>query len=168
MGKFDHFVEIGVQLYKSGARDFDSWSKLLICEAGPAVKPFLSDIMKCTLMMAGASQNKIFGKKNCWEFKCCRRQKRNRWQSREDWCPVFFETKLDGIHGGNNGGRACWIVLGTHCGSGIQSNYFYKFMVCRSCDFYLATREEEGNDFIPAHKLVKMLFSRNRQALTIS
>ena len=163
MGKFDHLVAIGVQLYKDGTRDFDSWSELMICEVGPKAKPFLDDIMKCTLMLVGVSPHDTLLKKNCWEFKSCRRQNGNERLPKEGRCPAFLETKLNGIHGGNNGGRACWVVPGTLCDSKIQSSYFHKFLVCRSCEFYQAVRNEEGLDFIPTHTLIKMLFRWNRQ-----
>jgi hypothetical protein len=158
MGKFDHYVGTGMQLYKNGARDFDTWSDLMIDEVGPAVKPFLFDIMKCSLvMLEKISLNNKRLKKNCWEFKFCRRQIGNERQQGEVTCTTFQKPKLNGIYGGNNGGSACWVVPETPCDSKVQSSSFHILFVCRSCEFYQAVRDKEGLNFNPAHRLVKML-----------
>lgn len=52
-------------------------------------------------------------KLNCWEKKNCDKLD----------CPARSETKLDGIHGGKNGGRACWVIAGTKCKDAPQGKF---------------------------------------------
>ncbi len=62
-----------------------------------------------------------------------------------DACPVCKETKLHGVHGGVNGGRACWSIPHTKCGGITQGSSSEKYMNCTECDFYnMAKKEEEG------------------------
>ena len=55
-------------------------------------------------------------KKNCWEFKQCGRQVGGAKAAQLGVCPAATETRLDRMHHGVNGGRACWAVAGTLCG----------------------------------------------------
>lgn len=67
-------------------------------------------------------------KKNCWEFKNCRRNK---------------DPRLNGTHEGVNAGRACWMIAGTFCGGMIQGSYAKKEVKCLDCDFYKYVKNEE-------------------------
>jgi len=51
---------------------------------------------------------------------------------------------MDGVHGGRNAGRACWVVAGTYCGGEVQGTYAQKRENCISCEFHRMVREEEG------------------------
>jgi hypothetical protein len=82
-------------------------------------------------------------KKNCWEFKKCGREPGGGHINDHGVCPVAREEKLDGLHGGTNGGRACWFVVGTLCNGGVQGTYARKYRNCIYCDFYRAVKEEE-------------------------
>lgn len=90
---------------------------------------------------------------NCWEFKGCVKMD----------CPARFEKKLNGIHGGVNAGRACWVVAGTRCGKGgePQGTYAHKHHDCMQCEFYLKVRKEEftrkDGHFVYGPTLVEMV-----------
>ncbi len=74
---------------------------------------------------------------NCWEIKKCGKT--------DDLpCPAHRETKLHGVHGGINAGRACWVVAGTLCGGEEQGTFAKKHRDCEKCDFYGHVRREEG------------------------
>lgn len=83
-------------------------------------------------------------KRNCWEFKKCNRQPGAFKTSELGVCPAAEATKLDSVHGGVNGGRACWVIAGTLCGGEVQGTYAKKSASCRKCDFYLQVQTEEG------------------------
>ena len=83
-------------------------------------------------------------KKNCWEVKACGRCTTI---LGDDACPSCKETKLHGVHGGVNGGRACWVISQTKCGGSTQRNFGSKFANCKECDFYKLVKEEEKGSF---------------------
>ena len=82
-------------------------------------------------------------KMNCWEFHKCGRDT----TSDGSICPAAREARLDGIHGGRNAGRACWVVAGTCCNGEVQGRYAKKYATCEKCDFLAKVREEEGARF---------------------
>jgi len=86
-------------------------------------------------------------KLNCWEFKKCGRQPGGEKESVLGECPAAKENRLDGIHGGTNAGRACWVVAGTRCKGKVQGTYALKVKDCIDCDFYRKVRQEEFPEF---------------------
>jgi CheY-like chemotaxis protein len=46
MGVFKRLVLTGVHHLKNGATDYEEWSRRMLLDFGPAIKPFLRDIMK--------------------------------------------------------------------------------------------------------------------------
>ena len=83
-------------------------------------------------------------KKNCWKVRACERCTTI---LGADACPACKEVKLDGVHGGVNGGRACWIIPRTNCGGSTQGNFASKYANCMECDFYNLVRAEENGSF---------------------
>ncbi len=83
-------------------------------------------------------------KKNCWEVKAC---KKCTTILGDDCCPVCKEVKLDGVHDGVNGGRACWTIPRTKCGGSTQRVFGNKFDNCTACNFYNMVKEEEKGSF---------------------
>lgn len=82
-------------------------------------------------------------KKNCWEVMRCNRGPAS---TNGNVCPAGTENGLDGVHGGINAGRACWVVAGTECVEGITSGKFARKMeTCFNCAFYRLVRAEEGD-----------------------
>jgi hypothetical protein len=95
-------------------------------------------------------------KKNCWEFAACGRS-RDTGEPGCDVCPASTETKLDGIHGGKNAGRTCWVVAGTFCGGEVQGTFAKKCLNCTECNFYKTVQEEEGGRFMEPIVLLNIL-----------
>ncbi len=93
-------------------------------------------------------------KLNCWEFKKCGRQPGGYKEKDLGICPASTEKALDGIHGGRNAGRACWVVAGTRCRGSIQGTYALKIKDCIECDFYKYVRKGEYPDF---HLITELL-----------
>lgn len=83
-------------------------------------------------------------KKNCWEVKGCERCTTI---LADESCPVCKESKLHGVHGGVNGGRACWAIPHSKCGGSTQGSFGCKFANCMACDFYKMVKEEEQGGF---------------------
>ena len=83
-------------------------------------------------------------KKNCWEVKACERCTAIQG---DDSCPVCKEEKLHGVHGGVNGGRACWTIPHTKCGGVTQGSFSSKYISCMECDFYNLVKAEEKGSF---------------------
>ncbi|EKD33027.1 MAG: hypothetical protein ACD_76C00102G0007 [uncultured bacterium] len=83
---------------------------------------------------------------NCWEFKRCGREPYGAKAQTLGVCPAATERRLDGVHGGRNSGRACWVVAGTFCRGEVQGTYADKEHRCSQCDFFLRVREEHGRE----------------------
>ena len=97
-------------------------------------------------------------KKNCWQFKKCGREAGGVKVKELGTCPASMEHKLHGIHGGDHGGRACWVIVGTFCGGEEQGTFAQKYHNCEKCDFYQAVKKEEGLQF----KLSTLLLNKLR------
>ena len=50
---------------------------------------------------------------NCWEFKKCGRQPGGAKAAELGVCPATVSAVLNGAHGGQNAGRACWVIAGS-------------------------------------------------------
>ncbi|MEW6220163.1 MAG: two-CW domain-containing protein [Thermodesulfobacteriota bacterium] len=83
-------------------------------------------------------------KENCWEVMQCGRQPGG-WRNMDlGVCPAATETRMDGIHGGTNGGRACWALEGTLCDEEVQGSFLDKYHRCLTCPFYHQVLAEES------------------------
>lgn len=96
-------------------------------------------------------------KQNCWEFKKCGREPNGARVSELGVCPAAMEARLDGVHGGLNSGRTCWVVAGTFCKGEVQGTFAQKFKNCSQCDFYKLLRTEEGFGFTNSAVLLDRL-----------
>ena len=97
-------------------------------------------------------------KKNCWEFKNCGRQPGGSHIDDYGVCPAAKEHRLDGVHGGEKAGRACWVISGTLCKGEVQGTFAKKYKSCEICDFYANVRKEE----YPGFQLSAILLDRLR------
>ncbi len=86
-------------------------------------------------------------KQNCWEFKQCGREQGGNNVHSLGVCPAATELRLNGIHGGKNAGRACWVIAGTLCGGTVQGTFGLKYKNCEVCDFYKSAKVEEKSEF---------------------
>jgi hypothetical protein len=84
---------------------------------------------------------------NCWEFNKCGREPEGIHVEEHGVCPASTEEALDGIHGGRNSGRCCWVIAGTMCKGQVQGTFAKKIKDCRKCSFYITVRLEEGINF---------------------
>ncbi len=97
-------------------------------------------------------------KLNCWEFKRCGRERGGAKTHELGICPAAMETKLNGIHGGINAGRACWVVGMTMCDGVLQGSFAKKYDICVECDFFKKIKEEERSDCQPSASLYMMVY----------
>ena len=93
---------------------------------------------------------------NCWEFMKCGKQMGGH-LAHQGVCPSATSVKLNGVHGGLLGGRACWVVHGTKCGGETQGTFGDKFKGCTQCAFYKMVTREEGARFVLAPVLLERL-----------
>jgi hypothetical protein len=104
--------------------------------------------------MSERKKEELRVKSNCWEVKACGRCAA---ALKDDACPVCSERKLNGVHGGINGGRACWTIPHTKCGGNTQGAFGNKFRNCMECNFYnLVKAEEKGSFQLSATILAKL------------
>jgi hypothetical protein len=96
-------------------------------------------------------------KKNCWTFKQCGREPGGVNAEQMGVCPAALDERLDGVHGGQNAGRACWVIAGTFCEGEIQGTFAGKFGFCEKCEFYRRVQEEEFPGFILSSALLSRL-----------
>jgi hypothetical protein len=102
-------------------------------------------------------------KLNCWEFRACGREPGGKNIDTCGACPTPLEDRLDGVHGGKNGGRACWVVPGTLTEGRPEDALTTKIAQCGLCEFYEKVREEEGEDsLIPTYMLMHRISNRLR------
>lgn len=94
---------------------------------------------------------------NCWEYKSCGREPGGKNVNEFGSCAAATEKSVDGIHRGDNAGRACWIIAGTYCGGEIQGSYAAKIENCSQCDFFKLVLEEEKTNVHDATHLLQAL-----------
>jgi len=73
-------------------------------------------------------------------------------------CPAYNSRGLNGVHGGRNAGRACWVIAGTLCGGAVQGSFAEKEKNCLACAFYKLVRKEENERgrFMMSKELLEM------------
>jgi hypothetical protein len=96
-------------------------------------------------------------KLNCWEFNDCGREPGGASVQEFGVCPAATANRLNGVHGGTNAGRACWVVGGTLCNGRVQETFAKKYDRCVECAFYKKVRSEESSDFQLSASLYMML-----------
>jgi hypothetical protein len=102
-------------------------------------------------------------KMNCWEYMASGRHWDGNGKEGCSQCPVPQMTNYDGINGGRNGGRACWIITGTLCDRDVQLTFAHKLATCLRCDFYLWVKEEEGNNLCLPIDIIEHIFNEKRR-----
>ena len=95
-------------------------------------------------------------KQNCWEAKKCGREPGGAKAAELGVCLAASDDKLNGVHEGTNGGRACWVMTGTLCGGQVQGTYAQKLSNCLDCEFYQQVRTEQGAAFRPSGELLQL------------
>lgn len=104
-------------------------------------------------------------KQNCWEVKKCGREPGGAHVDTLGGCPAATAGNVDGIHGGKNGGRCCWVVVGTLCEGSVQGTFAQKLRNCLACDFHKQVAKEEAKNLMMAGdilvKLNQTILSKN-------
>jgi hypothetical protein len=85
---------------------------------------------------------------NCWEFKQCGREPGGSKVHEMGECPAATTSAVDGIHGGKNGGRSCWAVVGTFCDGVVQDTYTMKLHSCIGCEFRSVVEHDERGHLV--------------------
>lgn len=101
--------------------------------------------------------NPVNNKKNCWEYKKCGRELGGINAFAMGVCPASTYIWFDGYHGGENGGRTCWMITGSMCHGEIHGSFMEKIKFCGRCEFYHKVKEEEGNKIIPSVSLLNKM-----------
>ena len=97
---------------------------------------------------------------NCWEYKNCGRQEGGEHVHDLGICPATIEDRLNGVHGGVNAGRSCWVIAGTLCKGEVQGTFAHKYKNCENCDFYKKVKTEEFTGFTLSALLLRKLNGR--------
>jgi len=96
-------------------------------------------------------------KKNCWEVMECGREPGGKNVKRRGVCPAATDERLNGLHGGKNAGRACWVIAGTFCEGKVQGTFAQKYQDCTQCDFFRQVKMAEGSDYQTSLVILKKL-----------
>lgn len=96
-------------------------------------------------------------KRNCWEVQKCGREPGGHAVGDHGPCPAAVEITLDGVHGGKNSGRTCWVLAGTYCSGQVVGTKARKLDNCMACQFYQLVIREEGENVMPTLSLVRRL-----------
>ena len=72
-------------------------------------------------------------------------------------CPASTESRVHGVNGGLNAGRACWAVVGTLCGGKVQGAFAAKAANCVMCEHYRTVAREEGDGLMNPTAILKKL-----------
>lgn len=83
-------------------------------------------------------------KPNCWEFMKCGKEPGGVNAGKSGACPVAKEALADGLNGGINGGRICWIIAEKYCTEEIKCSGLHRKSSCYSCEFRYKVTIEEG------------------------
>lgn len=94
---------------------------------------------------------------NCWEFMSCGRERGGKHFDGSCICPACTDRELDKVHGGENAGRACWVVAGTLSRGSVSCKFAGDYITCADCPFYKLVRNEEGKHFWSPKLLHRML-----------
>jgi hypothetical protein len=150
MSAIKHILAQGMYQTSIGVRDYAEWSQMLVDEFGPEIKPSIRHIRKWSLILPEMMNEGRESKINCWEFMGCGMHMNSdvKDAGKVAICPVSLDQIRKGMHGGQNAGRACWLVSGTLCNGARQVTAAQKSEACNSCDFYALVIDEENGDKI--------------------
>lgn len=81
---------------------------------------------------------------NCWDFMKCGKGPGGSRVEEAGICPIAEETMADGLNGGENGGRICWIIAENCCIEDVSCSEFHRKTSCFSCEFRYKVTMEEG------------------------
>ena len=88
--------------------------------------------------------------KNCWERFGCGREPGGAKAMELGVCQAAQAVELDGLNGGQCGGRACFSLGIDHCGSGPGGER----VSCLDCSFYREVKREQGVAFVSGAQII--------------
>ncbi|MEJ2697941.1 MAG: hypothetical protein P8013_15010 [Candidatus Sulfobium sp.] len=100
-------------------------------------------------------------KQNCWEFNGCGKQRKGRKDSIFN-CPVPGMTTANGINGGKNAGRVCWLIANTLCKGENATTFEDMIKTCTECEFYKLVMEEEGKELILSIDMLREAYKKTK------
>ncbi len=59
-------------------------------------------------------------------------------------CPVTTKTSANGLNGGVNGGRVCWVIENNCCQNALKEIGRNKKSSCMRCEFHISVKSEES------------------------
>jgi hypothetical protein len=142
MGTFKHMVCRGTFYYLCGVRDQLVWNELMLASLGVSAQPLLEDLWFWSAKCARYHAYRRPRLQNCWQVMHCGQG--------GGICRASSEAKLHGIHGGKNGGRACWAVPRTICRD--RDN-----LKCQECKFYHQVITEQLDYVLDSKSLKELL-----------
>lgn len=99
---------------------------------------------------------------NCWEFKKCKKEDQPD-ENSNDYCCIPFDQSMDKLFEGKNGGRVCWGLIGTCCGSKRQKSITEKLDLCSKCDFYKFLKIDDPEFRNKKKEIMSQLMKRNQK-----
>lgn len=81
---------------------------------------------------------------NCWEFMKCGREPGGENADESGVCPVASERSANGLNGGVNGGRICWIIAENCCINNGRNPHMSQEDCCFQCEFRYRVTQDEG------------------------
>ena len=157
MGAMKEIAARGAYFIEIGVSDLDVWSQLMINDLGNNVKPFLNEVRQWSLIIVQKKEGAQSTKINCWDFQGCDKHITSEHENELRSCPAFLETQLNGINGGKNGGRACWVIPDTLCFVRIRRTLIPKHLSCMLCNFKKNVLKEEKSDLTISDSFLNML-----------
>lgn len=157
MSVLKELVARGVEYLDAGGPGFDPWARSMRREFGPLKEQDLREVRQWSLLLAQQRAGARPGRTNCWEFTSCGREIHGMHSREHGVCPAALESRLDGLHGGENGGRTCWLIEGTLCGTSAEQSRHGKRTLCERCRFHAMVRETEGNDQLIRDDVIQVL-----------
>lgn len=72
-------------------------------------------------------------------------------------------TSSNGVNGGENAGRICWLIAHTMCTGGPDATFEDMIRTCSECDFYQLVKEEEGDSLSLPLDVIKAAHEKTKQ-----
>ncbi|MBL7031653.1 MAG: hypothetical protein ISR97_00535 [Nitrospira sp.] len=83
-------------------------------------------------------------KNNCWEYMKCGKGPDGNNTKESGSCPVALHVAANGLNGGINGGRLCWLIAETRCHGKVEHVNQRRNYPCFFCEFRYKVIAEEG------------------------
>jgi hypothetical protein len=74
----------------------------------------------------------------------CGREPGGKYKNKYETCPVSTKAVANGLNGGENGGRICWIIAESGCKCKVKCSVRNVRHSCFQCEFRYKIMAEEG------------------------